>query len=175
MLSRANMLLLSIDTVKWRFCTIHNFLEPYSSSIHTSDLTKDVAPIVLWHLHTVVVVGESWTRHLESFEVHRAHTSEVGLIALVLQNGFLSLLNSKFFFHFHNHLLEEPYLVFLFLNFNCHLSQNLFLGSLWVVCNFGNACIVLECSKSYFLVAILNDEANSIEFPGLSIEFHFFP
>jgi hypothetical protein len=97
------------------------------TSIHLSHLVVDILSIVIWHFHASIVVFQSRAAHLESLLADCCDTSEVGLIALILQNGLFAQLNSVFFFQFFNHGLKELAMSFLLVDSSMHLVFDLLL------------------------------------------------
>jgi hypothetical protein len=74
-------------------------------SIETAHLVVDILAIVNGHLHSSVVVLQGAIAHLEGLLTDGRSTSQIRLIALVLQDCFLSQLNSVLFLQLFNHAL----------------------------------------------------------------------
>ena len=108
-------------------------MESSASSVKASDLREDVLAVVIGHFHSLIVVSEGGIRHLERLHRHGAHSSEIRLIALVLQDCFLSQLDSVLLFHFTDHVFQELQLILLFDDLRINLDLDLLLDALLVI------------------------------------------
>ena len=71
-------------------------------------------------------------RHFEGFVGDGCHTSEVGLITLVLEDSLLAQLNSMLFFELTNESLQEFLLVFELINLGLHFNSDSLLHAAFV-------------------------------------------
>ena len=77
------------------------------TALELLQLVENVAPVVAWLAHPLVEVVQGRVRHLQSFGRDGCHTPQVRLIALVLQNGFLTQLNSVLLLQLADERLQE--------------------------------------------------------------------
>lgn len=87
--------MLLVDLCGVRRCTVQH-----------AHLLVGIASVVGWELHAAVDVVQRAARHLERFVTDRGDTAQVGLIALILEDGFLAQLNPILFFQFADHRLQ---------------------------------------------------------------------
>ena len=104
-------------------------MEAGAGSVEAANLRENVLPVVVWHFHALIVISQRGIRHFEGLHGHGADTSEVGLIALVLEDCFLSQLDSVLLLELSDHGLEELQLVLLFNDFRVDLDVDLLLDS----------------------------------------------
>ena len=71
-------------------------------------------------------------RHFEGFVGDGSHTSEVGLIALILEDRLLAKLNSVLLFELTNESLQEFLLVFELFHLGLHLNGDSLLHATFV-------------------------------------------
>jgi hypothetical protein len=107
-------------------------LEAGAGSVEAANLRENVLPVVVWHFHALIVISQRGIRHFEGLHGHGADTAEVGLIALVLEDCFLSQFDSVLLLHFSNHIFQELQLILLFNDLGVHLDLNLLLQALFV-------------------------------------------
>jgi len=89
--------------------------------VQTSHLVVNVVVAVGGHLHAAVHIVQRRVRHLHSLSRNRGNSSQIRLIALVLQNSLLALLDRVLLFKLSNHRVQEINLELLFLDLRLHL------------------------------------------------------
>lgn len=106
---------------------VNDLLEARGCAIEALDLMENILAIVVGHLHAAVVVGERRVRHLECLHRDGADTAQISLIALTLEDCFLSELDAVFLFEFTNHIFKELQLVLHLDDFGLNLNDDLLL------------------------------------------------
>jgi len=137
---------------------INDFLEPGICSIQTSYVFKNIFTIVVRHFHSSIVISKSWIWHFESLHRNGTNTSEISLITLALENGFLSKLDSVFFLQLSNHRLKKLQLILLLDYFRLNFNSHLFLYSSFILLVSGNLREELESLHSSSKVALVGEE-----------------
>ena len=98
------VLLARADELLFLVAVLHvNLRREGGLRIETPHLVVDILAVVNRHLHSAVVVLKCAIAHLEGLLTDGRSASQVRLIALVLQDGFLPQLNSVLFLQLLNH------------------------------------------------------------------------
>ena len=129
---------------------INHFFKTNACTIQVSDLSENIFAIIIWHLHTSVVIRKCGVRHFQGLDRNRTNTSKIGLIALTLKNCLLSKFNSILFFKFTDHGLQELKLIFLLNDFSFYLYVYFFIESLLIMlvtCYFSIQLTPLKASS----------------------------
>ena len=82
--SRLLFCFLEMNILRLFWNIINNFLESRISTVETSNLGKNIFAIVIWHLHSLVVISKSWVWHFQSFHRNSTDSSQICLITLAL-------------------------------------------------------------------------------------------
>lgn len=77
------------------------------AALELLQLVENVAAVVAWLAHPLVEVVQGRVRHLQGFRRDGCHAPQVRLIALVLQNGLLTQLNSVLLLQLADERLQE--------------------------------------------------------------------
>ena len=93
-------------------------------SLQLSDLIMNVLSVISWHFHALIEIIKCWVRHLKCFIWNCGYTSQISLIALVLQDCFLSQFNPVLFFKFLYQSFQELLLSLQFLYLRFDLDCN---------------------------------------------------
>lgn len=87
-----------------------------------------VRAVISWHPHALVEIFKCAVGHLQRLRTDCRHTSQVGLVTLVLQNCLFSEFNSVLLLQFLYHGLNKFILKLCCVDLLLNLSLNLLLG-----------------------------------------------
>lgn len=127
-----DLLLLLLHGSVLKEIRINNLLEPSAGPIKISHVIKHILSIVTGHLHASIVISKSRVGHLESLHGYGTDASQVGLVALALENCLLSQLDSILLLKLSDHRLQEFELILLLDHFGFDVDGHLLFHSFFV-------------------------------------------